>query len=61
MIVKVKSRYHPSTTKSEKYLVKSEAGDKNLGGPYNSRAEAVKRLQQVEYFRHGGKAKNAAK
>lgn len=33
------------------YVVKSESG-KNLGGPYKSRAAAVKRLQQVEYFKH---------
>jgi len=33
------------------YVVKSESG-KKLGGPYSTRAEAVKRLQQVEYFKH---------
>lgn len=38
-----------------KYYVKSESGDKNLGGPYNTREEAVKRLQQVEYFKAKGK------
>jgi len=27
---------------------------KNLGGPYATRQEAVKRLQQVEYFKHQG-------
>ncbi len=31
--------------------VKSEEG-KNLGGPYSTREEAVKRLRQVEYFKH---------
>jgi hypothetical protein len=36
------------------YQVKSEDGKKNLGGPYKSRAEAVKRLRQVEYFKHQG-------
>ena len=41
MIVKSKDGWH----------VHSEGG-KNLGGPYRSRAEAVKRLQQVEYFKH---------
>lgn len=41
MIVKRKDGYH----------VVSEKG-KNLGGPYRMRAEAVKRLQQVEYFKH---------
>jgi len=32
------------------YKVLSENG-KNLGGPYKSKAEAKKRLQQVEYFK----------
>lgn len=36
---------------SKGYVVKSEEG-KNLGGPYKTRAEAEKRLQQVEYFKH---------
>jgi len=35
----------------EGYRVKSEKG-KNLGGPYKTKAEAQKRLQQVEYFKH---------
>jgi hypothetical protein len=35
------------------YAVKSEKG-KNLGGPYPSKAEAEKRLKQVEYFKHKG-------
>lgn len=33
------------------YVVKSEEG-KNLGGPYKTRAEAERRLQVVEYFKH---------
>ena len=33
------------------YKVVSEKG-KNLGGPYKSKAEAEKRLRQVEYFKH---------
>lgn len=33
--------------------VLSEKG-KNLGGPYGSKEEAVKRLRQVEYFKHHG-------
>lgn len=36
------------------YRVKSESG-KNLGGPYKSKAEAEKRLKQVEYFKRKGK------
>lgn len=34
------------------YKVVSEKTGKNLGGPYKSKAAAVKRLQQVEYFKH---------
>lgn len=33
------------------YEVKSKKG-KNLGGPYKSKKQAVKRLGQVEYFKH---------
>jgi hypothetical protein len=34
------------------YKVLSEDGKKNLGGPYKTKAEASKRLRQVEYFKH---------
>ena len=34
------------------YYVISEKARKNLGGPYKTRAAAVKRLGQVEYFKH---------
>ncbi len=34
-----------------KWYVKSEDGSKNLGGPYASKGEAEKRLEQVEYFK----------
>lgn len=33
------------------YKVLSEGG-KNLGGPYKSKAQAEKRLRQVEFFKH---------
>jgi len=33
------------------YCVVSKKG-KNLGGPYKTKREAQKRLQQVEYFKH---------
>ena len=33
------------------YYVISEKSKKNLGGPYKTKEEAVKRLQQVEYFK----------
>ena len=36
------------------YRVLSENGKKNLGGPYKTKAEAEKRLRQVEYFKHKG-------
>jgi hypothetical protein len=36
----------------EGYKVVSENGKKNLGGPYKTKAEAEKRLRQVEYFKH---------
>ncbi len=42
MIVKKKDGYH----------VLSEKSKKNLGGPYKTREEAMKRLRQVEYFKH---------
>jgi hypothetical protein len=35
----------------EGYRVLSEKG-KNLGGPYKSKAQAEKRLRQVEFFKH---------
>jgi hypothetical protein len=36
----------------EGYKVVSEKKGKNLGGPYKTRAEAEKRLRQVEIFKH---------
>jgi len=33
--------------------VRSEKG-KNLGGPYKTKAKAVERLRQVEYFKKHG-------
>lgn len=33
------------------YKVLSEK-EKNLGGPYKTKAEAEKRLRQVEFFKH---------
>lgn len=34
------------------YFVISEKSKRNLGGPYSTRGEAVKRLRQVEFFKH---------
>lgn len=42
MIVKRKDGYH----------VVSKKERKNLGGPYKTRDEALKRLRQVEFFKH---------
>lgn len=36
------------------YKVESKGG-KNLGGPYLTKKQAEKRLQQVEYFKHKGR------
>jgi hypothetical protein len=33
------------------WVVKSEDGTKKLGGPYASKEQAVKRLQEIEYFK----------
>ena len=35
----------------EGYKVLSEKTGKNLGGPYKTKEEAKKRLQQVEFFK----------
>lgn len=45
MIVKTKSGYE----------VKSESGKKNLSKKNLTKQQAVKRLQQVEYFKHKNK------
>lgn len=37
--------------KGGKYWVKSEDGEKNLGGPYDTEEGAKKRLAIVEYFK----------
>ncbi len=34
------------------YYVISEKTKRNLGGPYKTRAQALKRLRQVEFFKH---------
>lgn len=36
---------------SSGYKVVSQTG-KNLGGPYPTKRQATRRLQQVEYFKH---------
>lgn len=47
MIVKRKDGYHVMSEKKD-----SKGKRKNLGGPYKTRPAAVKRLGQVEYFKH---------
>jgi len=42
------------TKRKDGYHVLSEKGRKNLGGPYKTREEALKRLRQVEFFKHQG-------
>lgn len=34
------------------YEVVSKTTGRNLGGPYKTREEALKRLRQVEFFKH---------
>jgi len=48
------------THREDGWHVLSEKG-KNLGGPYKSKEEAVKRLRQVEYFKHHGSLKPFSK
>jgi len=38
--------------KKDGYYVLSKKTKKNLGGPYAKREEALKRLRQVEFFKH---------
>jgi len=38
--------------KKEGYYVLSEKTRLNLGGPYKTKEKAVKRLKQVEFFKH---------
>lgn len=38
--------------RKEGFYVLSETTRRNLGGPYKKREEALKRLRQVEYFKH---------
>ncbi|MEK7508883.1 MAG: hypothetical protein AAB568_03470 [Patescibacteria group bacterium] len=38
--------------KKDGYSVISEKSGRNLGGPYKTKAEAKKRLRQVEYYKN---------
>jgi hypothetical protein len=37
------------------YVLYSKDGSRNLGGPYRTRAEALKRERQVQFFKHAKK------
>ena len=39
---------------SDGWHLYSKDGKKHLGGPYDTRDEAVKREREVEYFKHKG-------
>jgi len=47
MIVKRSDGYHVISEKKDK-----EGKHKNLGGPYQTKAGAEKRLKEIEYFKH---------
>lgn len=51
MIVKKKDGYYVMSEKKHKNP-KGRMVHRNLGGPYPTRGEAVKRLEQVEWFKH---------
>lgn len=38
--------------RKEGYFIISKKTGRNLGGPYDTREEALKRLRQVEFFKH---------
>lgn len=42
---------------SGKWHVKSEDGTRHLGGPYDTKEEAIKRLREVEFFKSQSKSK----
>lgn len=51
MIVQKKDGYYVLSEKKHKNT-KGHLVHRNLGGPYATRGEAVKRLEQVEWFKH---------
>jgi hypothetical protein len=38
--------------KRDGYYVLSKKTKRNLGGPYTTREKALKRLRQIEFFKH---------
>jgi len=51
MIVKKSDGYYVMSEKKHKNA-SGKMVHRNLGGPYEKRGEAEKRLEQVEYFKH---------
>ena len=51
MIIKKKDGYYVISEKTH-LSAEGKQVHRNLGGPYKTREEAVKRLQQVEFFKH---------
>ena len=51
MIIKKKDGYYVLSEKLHSDVL-GKLKHRNLGGPYATREEAVKRLQQVEFFKH---------
>lgn len=37
-----------------KFYIYNKDGTKKLAGPYDSKKEALKRLREIEYFKHRG-------
>lgn len=37
---------------NSQYVLYTKDGSKRLGGPYKTRAEAVEREKQVQYYKH---------
>ncbi|EKD85960.1 MAG: hypothetical protein ACD_37C00557G0004 [uncultured bacterium] len=52
MIVKKKDGYYVLSKKTKRNLGGPASTNANLDGPYKTRDEAVKRLRQVEFFKH---------
>jgi len=52
VIVKKKDGYYVLSKKTKRNLGGPASTNANLDGPYKTRDEAVKRLRQVEFFKH---------
>lgn len=54
MIVKKSDGYYVMSKRTHKDSKSGKTVHKNLGGPYKTRDEALKRLRQIEFFKHQG-------